>query len=169
MQENQQTEIQRNNLSKNKPLYKIILFFILWFIFALMTVVIKNIIINAVSASSAHKIGNGFISFSQLHNSGIAFGLFNGYSNIIIFIAIIALIVITSMVIIKIKEINKTLLITLSMMNAGIFMNLTERIQNGGYVLDYIEVVPDLLFNAADILIVLSSISLAIIVYRYKK
>ena len=167
--QNNQTDNTEKNIYKNKPLYKTALFFILWFIFSLITVIVKNIVINAVSSSLEQKIDCGFISFSQVHNYGIAFGFFDGFSTVIILIAIIALLIITTFVILKIKEISNVLLITFSMMNAGIIMNFIERIQNNGYVVDYIEIVPNILFNTADILIVLSSISLAIIVYRYKQ
>ena len=123
----------------------------------------KIIVINTIKGESVNIINN-FLNFTYVENSGVAFGInFNGrVTNIIISIIVMAVVI--RFMLNQKEMMNKFTSISLSLILAGGFGNLIDRIFRGT-VIDFIDISPIFnfpTFNIADILVVVGWISFAL-------
>ena len=102
----------------------------------------------------------GFFAINYVTNTGITFGLMQGYSNFVIIISFIAL----GLLYYYRHEFKEKILLT--MLVSGIIGNLIDRIIRG-HVVDFIDFKFWPVFNIADVLIVMSVF--AIIYLELKK
>lgn len=110
-----------------------------------------------------------FLTITKVENEGIAFGLNkNNIANICL--TAIVLIVIINYIINQKANMTTKIIVFLSMILAGGFSNLIDRIFKGG-VFDFIEIINFPVFNFADILIVVGWILFAVnfILYSVKE
>ncbi len=82
-----------------------------------------------------------FFSFTYVENTGVAFGLFQGYNSLFIIVALAALVIVWK----YFREYK----VAWALLCAGIVGNLFDRIMFG-YVRDFIAVGPWPVFNLAD-------------------
>lgn len=111
---------------------------------------------------------NPIVSFVYLENTGGAFSLFKGYSNLLAIFGIAALIFIVIYAYKKLKFEEKFKILTLVSLSAGILGNVAERLSSG-FVIDFIKLnfVNFAVFNFFDILITTSIVLLAgLIIYE---
>ena len=123
----------------------------------------KIIVINTIKGESLNIINN-FLNFTYVENSGVAFGInSNGrVTNIIINIIVMAVVI--RFMLNQKEMMNKFTSISLSLILAGGFGNLIDRIFRGT-VIDFIDISPIFnfpTFNIADILVVVGWISFAL-------
>lgn len=123
----------------------------------------KIIVINTIKGESVNIINN-FLNFTYVENSGVAFGInSNGrVTNIIINIIVMAVVI--RFMLNQKEMMNKFTSISLSLILAGGFGNLIDRIFRGT-VIDFIDISPIFnfpTFNIADILVVVGWISFAL-------
>ena len=123
----------------------------------------KIIVINTIKGESVNIINN-FLNFTYVENSGVAFGInSNGrVTNIIINIIVMAGVI--RFMLNQKEMMNKFTSISLSLILAGGFGNLIDRIFRGT-VIDFIDISPIFnfpTFNIADILVVVGWISFAL-------
>lgn len=102
----------------------------------------------------------GFLKFQFTRNTGVSFGMFQGYNLIFIFVAILFIFLLYKYK----KEINKFSFVLLS---AGVLGNLTDRILYGG-VTDFISFSFFPTFNLADSYLTIGVIWLIIEEIKHK-
>ena len=137
-------------------------YIVLSVIFSIVVYAVNNIVLMAIDSSPTKQVGNGILSLYEVHNTGAAFNLFAGQTELIISASILAIIVIALSVFLMSAKLNQTAVSAMSSLTAGIAMNLYDRITYG-YVIDYIncEFLKNFpVFNTADILIVVGAIGL---------
>ena len=94
----------------------------------------------------------GFFRFTHVHNTGSAFGIFQGFNTPLIFVSIIGVIILT--LIYRSQERPSNLLrLSLALQLGGAFGNLADRVRLG-FVTDFIDIGPWPVFNIADAAIV---------------
>lgn len=92
-----------------------------------------------------------FLDFQLVPNHGVAFGiLFN--QSIILFLTIIILVVLVSLLIDFLKQLNWFSVFSCGLIMVGAISNLIDRLHYG-FVVDYIDVTWFTVFNIADIMI----------------
>ena len=139
---------------KNKTVRLIV---ILVTIFIMIDQASKLLICNVIDGS----VGNGIFKLEIANNTGLAFG-FNDGSNIKnIFIMAFVLIIVIRFVKNQIELIDTKTAVALSMVLAGGFGNLIDRIFRGA-VLDFIKIYKFPIFNLADVLVFIVAILLVI-------
>lgn len=114
---------------------------------------------------------NGVLNFTYVENTGGAYGI--GNNNIIFYILINVIVIglLAKFILSKKEEVNKFVLISMSLIMAGGIGNLIDRIYRG-YVIDYIDINPLFkypIFNFADICIVLGIIYIGINLIIHKE
>lgn len=135
------------------------------FICILIDQIIKFIITINLNFTESINIIKNFFRITYLQNNGAAFSILSGNRIFLILITLLSLILIY-FILIKNKKINNIESICYGSLIGGIIGNLIDRIRLG-YVIDYLDFnfgnyqYP--VFNFADILIVLSAITLLII------
>lgn len=135
------------------------------FICILIDQIIKLIITINLNFTESINIIKNFFRITYLQNNGAAFSILSGNRIFLILITLLSLILIY-FVLIKNKKINNIESICYGSLIGGIIGNLIDRIRLG-YVIDYLDFnfgnyqYP--VFNFADILIVVSAITLLII------
>ena len=135
------------------------------FICILIDQIIKFIITININVTESKNIIKNFFRITYLQNNGAAFSILSGNRIFLILITLLSLILIY-FILIKNKRINNIESICYGSLIGGIIGNLIDRIRLG-YVIDYLDFnfgnyqYP--VFNFADILIVLSAITLLII------
>lgn len=158
----------RKVVSKRQPrkeaidFYNIVKFFCLWIVFALIAYGVKTVVMSAIKISPTGQVGNGTLTLYEVHNTGAAFNLFAGQPEAIISASMITVLIIAFVVFFASTKINQTAISAMAFLNAGITMNMLERIKDG-YVTDYIhcEFLQNFpVFNVPDIMIVIGTISL---------
>lgn len=122
----------------------------------------KMIILNIINESKI--IIPKLLEIDIIKNIGIAFGLNNGNLKNI-FITIVILIMIIGFIKKQYQNIDRNMMIALSLILGGGISNLIDRIFRGG-VVDFIKVSTFPIFNIADITIVVGWILLIICVVR---
>ena len=94
----------------------------------------------------------GFFRFTHVHNTGSAFGMFQGFNTPLIFVSMIGIIILT--LIYRSQERRSNLLrLSLALQLGGAFGNLVDRVRLG-FVTDFIDIGPWPVFNIADAAIV---------------
>lgn len=135
------------------------------FICILIDQIIKFIITINLNFTESINIIKNFFRITYLQNNGAAFSILSGNRIFLILMTLLSLILIY-FILIKNKRINNIESICYGSLIGGIIGNLIDRIRLG-YVIDYLDFnfgnyqYP--VFNFADILIVLSAITLLII------
>ena len=113
-------------------------------------------ILESLSNSPAQRAGNDFISLYEVHNTGVAFNLFENQPDIIIAVSVILVIIICFFVFARSSIISSSLLSSLAFLTSGAILNLIDRTVYG-YVIDYIHIgiIPEFpTFNIPDIFII---------------
>ena len=123
----------------------------------------KMIILNIINESKI--IIPKLLEIDIIKNIGIAFGLNNGNLKNI-FITIVILIMIIGFIKKQYQNIDRNMMISLSLILGGGISNLIDRIIRGG-VIDFIKVSTFPIFNIADISIVVGWILLIICVVNF--
>jgi len=115
---------------------------IFWSITALGTALdlwTKKAVFSYISERGRFAIIDGFIQLIRAENPGAAFGIAVGYRYPLIVISVIALIgILAAFFLVSIR--SKTFYIALGLFAAGVTGNLYDRIFNGGFVRDFIDV-----------------------------
>ncbi len=139
---------------KNKTVRLIV---ILVTIFIIIDQASKLLVSNLIDG----QIGNDIFKIEIANNTGLAFG-FNDGSNVKnIFIMAFVLIIVIRFVKNQIELIDTKTAVALSMVLAGGFGNLIDRIFRGA-VLDFIKIYKFPIFNFADVFVVIGAILLVI-------
>ncbi len=162
--------IQQKNKKSAMNIALIIKYFILWAVFALISYGMKILVLTAFEASPTGKVGNGFLTLYEIHNTGAAFNLFADQQEMIIGASFIAIVVLTFFAAFASGKLNQASISAMSALSAGITMNMYERV-NQGYVIDYIHCVfiqnfP--MFNVSDVFIVVGAICLIFSLFSKK-
>lgn len=147
--------------------FAIIKYLALSIVFALITFGVNKIVMTAIDMSPTNQVGNGILSLYEVHNTGAAFNLFAGQSEMIITASFFAVALMAFVVLIFSSRLTYTAISSMALLTAGITMNMLERIQHG-YVIDYIHCnfMPNFpVFNTADIMIVFGALGLVIALF----
>lgn len=147
--------------------FAIIKYIALSIVFALITFGVNKIVMTAIDMSPTNQVGNGILSLYEVHNTGAAFNLFAGQSEMIITASFFAVALMAFVVLIFSSKLTYTAISSMALLTAGITMNMVERIQHG-YVIDYIHCnfMPNFpVFNTADIMIVFGALGLVIALF----
>jgi len=160
--------VSKETLYKLHYLTLIIVLFVL-------DLVSKNYAENNISFGQSYTTFLPFIDFFLIYNSGIAFGLFDGYgdlaSNILLIITVIILAYLIRMLIQEKVQIAK---LALSLIIAGALGNIVDRIVDGR-VTDFLHLeianFSFFIFNLADAFITLGAILIIYfeLIYKAKK
>ena len=147
--------------------FAIIKYIALSIVFALITFGVNKIVMTVIDMSPTNQVGNGILSLYEVHNTGAAFNLFAGQSEMIITASFFAVALMAFVVLIFSSKLTYTAISSMALLTAGITMNMVERIQHG-YVIDYIHCnfMPNFpVFNTADIMIVFGALGLVIALF----
>lgn len=139
--------------------------FIIIILFILIDQITKNMIIKIIEKKSILIISE-FIKLELVKNSGGAFGIGEGNITMFIITNFIVLGVIIRFLITQKDQMDQKTKIVLSIILAGGFSNLIDRILRG-YVVDYVKIGEFPVFNIADCLIVIGWISFCLITAKY--
>lgn len=155
----------RRYQKENRPiidLFTIVKYAALYIVFLLVILGIDKIVMTAIGMSPTKQVGNGYITMYEVHNTGAAFNLFSGQSEMIITASFFAIAIMMLIVLIFSARLTQTAISGMALLSAGITMNMIARINNG-YVIDYINCsfLPNFpVFNTADIMIVFGALGL---------
>ena len=147
-------------MSKNS---KIIYFFITAIFFIIIDVYFSEFIIK-----NGYKLAeNSFFSLTFIQNEGAAFSLFEGLKAFLITFSALSILFIIFYTIKQILKISSLGLFFVSLLTAGIFCNMAERICFG-YVRDYIKLnfIDFPVFNISDIFINIAVCALILIIIK---
>ena len=156
---------------RREALYKLY-YPILIIVLATLDLVSKNYAVNNFSLGQSYTTYIPFIEFMLIYNSGIAFGMFDGYgdlaSNGLLIITVLILVYLIKMLI---KEKIGVAKLALSLIIAGALGNIVDRIIDGR-VTDFLHLeVADFsffIFNLADAFITLGAILIIYFELIYK-
>lgn len=139
----------------------------LFVVFALVIFGVNKIVLTAIGMSPTQQVGNGMLTLYEVHNTGAAFNLFAGHSEMIITASFLAVAAMAFIIIMFSSRITHTAVSAMALLSAGITMNMIDRI-NHGYVIDYIHCnfMPSFpVFNTADIMIVFGALGLILALF----
>lgn len=139
----------------------------LFVVFALVIFGVNKIVLTAIGMSPTQQVGNGMLTLYEVHNTGAAFNLFAGHSEMIITASFLAVAAMAFIIIMFSSRITHTAMSAMALLSAGITMNMIDRI-NHGYVIDYIHCnfMPSFpVFNTADIMIVFGALGLILALF----
>lgn len=148
----------------------IIRYLVLSILFSIVVYGMKLIVMAATDASATGSVGNGILTLYEVHNTGAAFSLFQNQPELLIMASFLTVAAIAFSVIMMSAKLTQSAISAMSLLTAGIIMNLAERVTQG-YVIDYIhcDFMPNFpVFNTADILIVCGAIGLIIAILARK-
>ncbi|MBN2120790.1 MAG: signal peptidase II [Candidatus Omnitrophica bacterium] len=117
------------------------------FVFFLLDFGLKTIITAKLAFNTAYPLIGNIVSLRLVHNTGVAFGLLQGKTNLVIFIGV-AFIVVFLFFALREKH-TPAKKVFLGMILAGALGNLYDRVFLG-YVIDYIDLGWWPVFNLAD-------------------
>lgn len=152
---------------KNKSSF--LTYFILTTIFITINIVLKTFILDFIIPQKILP-ENAVINFLEIHNTGAAFSILTSHILLLIGISCSILICLILLVIFYNKLFSKTEITALSLLSAGVFSNLYERITLK-YVIDYIQLnfINFPIFNFADTMIVIGTSIYVYILLRDKE
>ena len=128
----------QNNGSKGLvDMGTIIKYVLLTFLFSLAIFGVREVVLYSLTLSPTKQVGNGFLTLYEIHNTGAAFNLFSGHTELIITASFFAVAIIAFVLLIQSTRLSHTAVSGMSLLSAGILMNMFERIAHG-YVIDYI-------------------------------
>lgn len=162
--------MSRRRYREDRPIidfFAIIKYLVLSIVFALITFGVNKIVMTAIDMSPTNQVGNGMLTLYEVHNTGAAFNLFAGQSEMIITASFFAVALMAFIVLIFSSRLTYTALSAMALLTAGITMNMIDRIHHG-YVIDYIHCnfMPNFpVFNTADIMIVFGALGLVIALF----
>ncbi len=148
----------------------IIKYIALTIVFALVIYGINYVVLHAISISPTGQVGNGILTLYKVTNTGAAFNLFSGQPEAIIAASFLAVAALAFVVLVFSAKLTHTAISAMSLLSAGILMNMADRISNG-YVIDYIycNFAPNFpMFNTADIMIVFGALGLILALFSKK-
>ncbi len=162
--------MSRRPSREQKPMfdiYSIAKYFALFIVFATVIFGVDKLVLSAIDMSPTQQVGNGMLTLYEVHNTGAAFNLFAGHSEMIITASFLAVAAMAFIVIVSSARITHTVVSSMALLSAGISMNMAARIEHG-YVIDYIHCnflqnFP--VFNTADIMIVFGALGLVIALF----
>ena len=128
-------------------------------ILALVADQAAKLLINQTLALGDSWPKEGFIKFTHVTNTGGAFSLFSGYTVTLIVVSVIGLCVLFALYCPRSKTGSRAQF-SFGLMFAGAAGNLVDRIFFG-HVTDFVDIVPWLTFNVADVAIMLGIIFFA--------
>lgn len=146
---------------------KIFKYFTITIIFIVAALGIKYSSMYAIENSLP--VPNQFFNLIYVKNTGAAFSLFDGHTDMLIVLSCLVLGAVLSYIFTNSKRISTLKVNALAILTAGITGNLCERIYDG-YVTDYINLtfINFPVFNAFDILISMGALLLIIALYNNK-
>ncbi len=156
------TKIHRNEPKALVDMAAIIKYAILTVLFSLAIFGVREIVLYSLTLSPTKQVGNGFLTLYEIHNTGAAFNLFAGHNEILISASFFAVAIIAFSLLILSTRLSHTAISGMSLLSAGILMNMFERISYG-YVIDYIfcNFAPGFpMFNIADVMIVFGALGI---------
>src|SRR4030043_1470479 len=126
--------------------------------------VTKNLVIERVPENSSIEIIRGFLYITHVKNSGAAFGMFQGYTNILAIISLVAIVLIIILkVILKLDFAFYN--VSLGFILGGAVGNLIDRYFLGE-VTDFINLIFIPVFNIADSSLIIGFCLIIIIIIR---
>ena len=151
-------------------IFAVIRYVALTILFSVIIYGMKLIVLTATNASPSGQVGNGMLTLYEVHNTGAAFSLFQNQPEMIIIAAFLTVAVLAFIVIIMSVRLTQSAISSISLLSAGIIMNMSERLSQG-YVIDYVHCnflnnFP--VFNTADIMIVCGALGLILTVIARK-
>ncbi len=153
---------RRNEPKSLLDMVVIIKYIVLSIVFSLAIFGLREVVMYALSLSPTKQVGNGILTLYEIHNTGAAFNLFAGQTEMIITASFIALAIIAFAVLILSTKLTQTAISGMSLLSSGILMNMIERLSHG-YVIDYIycNFAPTFpMFNIADVMIVFGALGI---------
>jgi signal peptidase II len=124
----------------------------------------KNLVIERVPENSSIEIIKGFLYITHVKNSGAAFGMFQGYTNILAIISIVAIVLIIILkVILKLDFAFYN--VSLGFILGGAIGNLIDRYFMGE-VTDFINLIFIPVFNIADSSLIIGFCLIIILIIR---
>lgn len=141
-----------------------IAYFIICYIFFIFTnIYLSNIMVENIN--NGLQIDNPVFSLNFVKNSGAAFSILSNYSELLIIMSVVALVLLFIYVINHLSTISLKGCFFISILSAGIVGNLHERIMLG-YVRDYFQLnfINFPVFNISDIYINIGVIALIILI-----
>lgn len=149
-------------------LNKLIYFFITLFFFSFADFYFSNLIVNKIL--HGWDWSNKFINFIYVQNTGAAFSILQHSTKALIFLSMISLVLIFYFLYKNIENFMPKDIFCASILLAGIFGNLAERI-HFGYVRDFFDLafIPFPIFNISDVFINVGVFAIILIVLFSKK
>lgn len=140
--------------------------------FVLLTAVILSVICFLKYLILEFVIGNNteyankFFTLTPIMNTGAAFSILTAHTQLLIYLSVFVLVGISFWVVYYSLTLSKMELISVSLLSAGVILNLFER-ATLGYVIDYIKLnfISFPIFNFSDVAIVLGAFLYIIILY----
>lgn len=145
------------------------LYFLITFAFFVGTnLYLSNLLVSKIS--NGWEYSNGIINLTYIKNTGAAFGMMQNFTIILIVLSIFAIILMLYYIIKNIENLLMKELLCCSLLLAGIFGNLYERLVYG-YVRDFFDLTfmnfP--VFNISDVYINISVFAIIILILLTKK
>lgn len=149
------------SLTKNR-VSKFIYFLVTLIFFIVADFYLSNLVVKAIH--SGHHFSSVLVNFHYVKNTGAAFSLLQNSTFLLIVLSVIAFFLILVYTIRNIKSLSMRTIFWISLLGAGIYCNMYERIVYG-YVRDFFQLtfIDFPVFNISDIFI---SIAVAAIVVK---
>ncbi len=142
---------------------KLIYFVICYFFFVFTNIYSSQIIVE--NLTNGYQLSNPVFSLNYVENTGAAFSILKDAREILIILAVVALVLLIIYVLNHIKSISLKMCFFIALLSGGIAGNLHERIAFG-FVRDYFQLnfVNFPVFNISDIFINIGVIALIILI-----
>ena len=142
---------------------KLIYFVICYFFFVFTNIYSSQIIVE--NLTNGYKLSNPVFSLNYVENTGAAFSILKDAREILIILAVVALVLLIIYVLNHIKSISLKMCFFIALLSGGIAGNLHERIAFG-FVRDYFQLnfINFPVFNISDIFINVGVIALIILI-----
>ncbi len=142
---------------------KLIYFVICYFFFVFTNIYLSQIIVE--NLTNGYKLSNPVFSLNYVQNTGAAFSILKDAREILIILAVVALVLLFIYVLNHIKSMSLKMCFFIALLSGGIAGNLHERIAFG-FVRDYFQLnfINFPVFNISDISINVGVIALIILI-----